>query len=147
VVGTLVLHMNAENSFWVLVAMLRRSGPYRLQSIFLPGQPQVIVSLYCLDRLIEMFLPALFSHFKVSFNLKGFSFVEIKTFFFFFQGSQSDTDSVCSCVVHNCFWVHVSGGLYRPSLDCVFCVRKSVFVSCCSGYSQADGADAVKAGF
>jgi hypothetical protein len=56
--------MSAENSFWMIVTMLRQSGPYRLQSVFLPGQPQVIVSLYCLDRLIEIFLPALFSHFK-----------------------------------------------------------------------------------
>jgi hypothetical protein len=56
--------MSAENSFWMLVTMLRRCGPYRLQSLFLPGQPQVIISLYCLDRLIEIFLPALFSHFK-----------------------------------------------------------------------------------
>jgi hypothetical protein len=62
--GTLILHMSAENSFWMLVVLLSRSGPYRLQSMFLPGQPQVIVSLYCLDRLIEMFMPVLFSRFK-----------------------------------------------------------------------------------
>jgi hypothetical protein len=64
VAGTLLLHMSAEKSFWMLVAMLRRNGPYRLQSMFLRGTPQVIVSLHCLDRLIEMYLPKLFSHFK-----------------------------------------------------------------------------------
>jgi hypothetical protein len=32
--------------------------------MFLRGTPQVIVCLYCLDRLIEFFLPKLFSHFK-----------------------------------------------------------------------------------
>lgn len=63
-VGTLILHLSPEKSFWMFVAMMRRNGPYRLQSMFLPGQPQVIVSLYCLDRLIELFLPSLFSHFK-----------------------------------------------------------------------------------
>ena len=56
--------MTAEKSFWTFVAMMRRNGPYRLQSLFLPGQPQVVVSLYCLDRLTQMFLPELFSHFK-----------------------------------------------------------------------------------
>lgn len=62
--GTLILHLSPEKSFWMFVTMMRRNGPYRLQSLFLPGQPQVIVSLYCLDRLIELFLPSLFSHFK-----------------------------------------------------------------------------------
>jgi hypothetical protein len=62
--GTLLMVMSAEESFWILVVLLMRKGPYRLQSMFLRGTPQVVVCLYCLDRLTELFLPKLFSHFK-----------------------------------------------------------------------------------
>ena len=39
-------------------------GRYELRSYFASGVPELVTNLYCLDRCIELYLPALFSHFK-----------------------------------------------------------------------------------
>ena len=60
--ATLLHHLSAEESFWMLVSLLK--GRYDLRALFSAGVPDLVSNLYCLDRFIELYLPHLFSHFK-----------------------------------------------------------------------------------
>lgn len=52
VVATMLTHLNAEESFWLFVTLLK--GRYELRSYFAAGVPELVVNLYCLDRFIEL---------------------------------------------------------------------------------------------
>ena len=62
IAANLLTNLSPEKSFWVLVTLIK--GSYNLRRYFERNVPELVVNLYCVDRLIEMYLPALFSHFK-----------------------------------------------------------------------------------
>jgi hypothetical protein len=62
IAATLLTHLSPEETFWMFVCLIK--GRYELRSYFATGVPDLVTNLYCLDRCIELFLPALFSHFK-----------------------------------------------------------------------------------
>eukprot|EP01105_Mastigella_eilhardi_P022081 TRINITY_DN5406_c0_g2_i1.p2 TRINITY_DN5406_c0_g2~~TRINITY_DN5406_c0_g2_i1.p2 ORF type:complete len:176 (-),score=57.84 TRINITY_DN5406_c0_g2_i1:38-565(-) len=57
----LLLFLEEEEAFWMLVKIMK---DHSLQGFFIEGVPLLKLCLYCLDRLIEIQLPHLFSHFK-----------------------------------------------------------------------------------
>lgn len=90
---------------------------YGLRDYFAAGVPELVTNLYCLDRLIEMFIPHLFSHFK-----------EERISPILFASEWCMCRSVCEyCPVsltrafrrtsHNHFWLHVQFGVYFAHLD------------------------------
>eukprot|EP00918_Siedleckia_nematoides_P035464 GHVU01077045.1.p1 GENE.GHVU01077045.1~~GHVU01077045.1.p1 ORF type:complete len:255 (+),score=34.02 GHVU01077045.1:105-869(+) len=60
-VGILLLYMNEEDAFRVLVTLLDR---YDMAGLFQPGLPALSKYLYQLERLIQMQMPRLLQHLK-----------------------------------------------------------------------------------
>lgn len=56
-----LLFVQEEHAFWLLVQLM---DTHKLAGFFLDDVPLLSLSLYWLDRLIELQLPKLFSHFK-----------------------------------------------------------------------------------
>lgn len=62
IAALILLHIEEEEAFWILTQIVKT---YRLGDLFCEGLTLLRMSLYQLDRLTEMFLPKLFSHFKL----------------------------------------------------------------------------------
>ena len=61
IAATLLMHLQQEEAFWMFVCLIKT---YKLRNYFAAGVPELVINLYCLDRLIELHLPQVFSHFK-----------------------------------------------------------------------------------
>eukprot|EP00742_Colponemidia_sp_Colp-10_P009296 GILJ01010127.1.p1 GENE.GILJ01010127.1~~GILJ01010127.1.p1 ORF type:complete len:938 (-),score=135.06 GILJ01010127.1:115-2928(-) len=60
IAGVLLLYMNEEQSFWVMMALMKR---YSLREFVGPGLPRLKLAVYQFDQLVQAFLPTLHDFF------------------------------------------------------------------------------------
>jgi hypothetical protein len=61
VAAHIVYYLNEEDSFWVLVSLIKS---YELGNMYRPGLPLLTTLLYKFDRLIQVYMPNLSLHFQ-----------------------------------------------------------------------------------
>jgi hypothetical protein len=59
ITGLLLMYMEEEDAFWVLVQLCDK---YELEGVFLPGLPALPRCTYVLDHLLEHYLPDVYKH-------------------------------------------------------------------------------------